>query len=90
MKKVVFAIAIALSGITSFAAVSTPIAIVAVQDYAEIKVSEVPAAIADAVKAQGGTIDKAFSNGTDYKLDVTIGDAKSTLYYNADGTQVKK
>ena len=90
MKKVVFAIAIALSGLTSFAAVSTPVAIVAVQDYKEIKVSDVPAAVAEAVKKQGGTIDKAFTNGEDYKLEVTTGDAKSTVYYKADGTAVAK
>lgn len=90
MKNLVLAIAIALTGASSYAINNTEVAIVQVQDYKEIKATEVPGPVAEAVKASGATIDKAYSNGSDYKLEVTTGDAKSTVYYSADGKVVTK
>ncbi|MDN3722832.1 hypothetical protein QRD02_00435 [Aequorivita sp. SDUM287046] len=64
-----------------------------VQDYKEVKASEVPKTVQDAVAADfsGATISKAYVNAQgDYKIQLTTADAKSsTVYANAKGEWIK-
>ena len=92
MKKVVLVAALALGGLTAFAA--SPVAVnndfvITLQDeYQEIAVEEVPAAVQEALKADypEAAISKAYKNeeGT-YKLEVQIGEQVGTLFANENG-----
>ncbi|HET8803631.1 MAG TPA: hypothetical protein VFM72_03570 [Aequorivita sp.] len=70
------------------AAVATP-----VQDYKEVKSSEVPQTVQDAVAKDfsGATISKAYVNANgEYKIQLATADAKSaTVYANAKGEWIK-
>ncbi len=70
------------------AAVATP-----VQDYKEVKATEVPAAVQEALKAdfEGATISKAYVNAKgEYKIDLATTDKKAaTVYANAKGEWIK-
>lgn len=63
------------------------------QDYKEVKVAELPAAVQEAVKAdfKGATISKAYVNATgEYKIDLATADKKAaTVYANAKGEWIK-
>lgn len=65
----------------------------AVQDYKEVKASELPQAVKDAAAADfdGATISKAYVNAKgDYKIELTTADAKqATAYANAKGEWIK-
>nr|WP_294783711.1 hypothetical protein [uncultured Flavobacterium sp.] len=96
MKNLFLSAAIVLGSLTSFASTS-PITIVktiSVQDdYTEIKVVEVPAAITDALKKAypDAVLTKAFKNTkSEYKLEVAVGDKTGNLFANADGTWIKQ
>lgn len=98
MKKLFLSAAIVLGGLSTFAA-TTPVSatitkIISIGDeYTEIKVEEVPAAVTDALKKAypDGVLSKAYKNEkSEYKLEVTVGDKVGTLYANADGTWIKK
>ena len=92
MKKVVLVAALALGGLTAFAAAPVTVnndLVITIQDeYQEIAVEEVPAAIQEALAADypEATISKAYKNaeGT-YKLDVQIGEQAGTLFANENG-----
>jgi|SRR5690606_30503212 len=64
-----------------------------VQDYKEVKASEVPQTIKDAVAKDfsGATISKASVNASgEYKIQLTTADSKSaTVYANAKGEWIK-
>jgi len=98
MKNLFLSAAIVLGGLTSFASTSpisnTIVKTVSIQDdYTEIKLEEVPAAITDALKKAYPTavLNKAYKNTkSEYKLDVTVGDKVGSLYANADGSWIKK
>lgn len=64
-----------------------------VQDYKELKTSELPQAVKDAVAADldGATISKAYVNTQgDYKIELATTDAKrATVYANAKGEWIK-
>ncbi len=64
-----------------------------VQDYKEVKASEVPQAVKDAVTAdfKGATISKAYVNANgEYKIQISGADKKaSTVYANAQGEWIK-
>tara|TARA_R110000772_G_scaffold210407_3_gene320955 strand:- start:199 stop:618 length:420 start_codon:yes stop_codon:yes gene_type:complete len=64
------------------------------QDYKEVKTSEIPQNIQDAVvnDFNGATISKAYLNAKgDYKIEIATADAKSaTVYANAQGEWIKK
>ena len=98
MKNLFLSAAIVLGSLTSFASTS-PISnkivkTISIQDeYTEIKVEEVPAAVPDALKKAypDAVLSKAYKNAkSEYKLDVTVGDKVGSLYANADGTWIKK
>ena len=98
MKNLFLSAAIVLGSLTSFASTS-PISnkivkTISIQDeYTEIKVEEVPAAVTDALKKAypDAVLSKAYKNAkSEYKLDVTVGDKVGSLYANADGTWIKK
>ena len=92
MKKVVLVAALALGGLTAFAAapatVNNDLVITMQDEYQEIAVEEVPAAIQEALAADypEAAISKAYKNaeGT-YKLDVQIGEQAGTLFANENG-----
>jgi hypothetical protein len=98
MKNLFLSAAIVLGSLTSFAStspVSNTIAkTVSIQDeYTEIKLEEVPAPIAEALKKAypDAVLSKAYKNAkSEYKLDVTVGDKVGSLFANADGTWIKK
>jgi hypothetical protein len=98
MKNLFLSAAIILGGLTSFASTSpisnTIVKAISIQDeYTEIKVAEVPAAVTDALKKAypDAVLSKAYKNAaSQYKLEVTVGDKVGALYANADGSWVKK
>ena len=98
MKNLFLSAAIVLGSLTSFASTSpisnTIVKTIYIQDeYTEIKVEEVPAAVTDALKKAypDAVLSKAYKNAkSEYKLDVTVGDKVGSLYANADGTWIKK
>ncbi|MDR6762962.1 hypothetical protein J2Y38_003180 [Flavobacterium sp. 2755] len=98
MKNLFLSAAIVLGGLTSFASTSpitnTIVEAVSFQDdYTEINVTEVPAAVTDALKKAypDAVLNKAYKNSaSQYKLEVTVGDKVGSLYANADGSWVKK
>lgn len=69
------------------------IAAVAVQDFKEVKDSELPKTVKDAVTKDfdGATISKAYVNAKgDYKIELATADAKkATVYANAKGEWIK-
>lgn len=66
---------------------------VPVQDYKEVKASEVPQTVKDAVAKDfsGATISKAYVNANgEYKIELATADAKkATVYANAKGEWIK-
>ncbi|CAC9973436.1 MULTISPECIES: hypothetical protein [Flavobacterium] len=98
MKNLFLSAAIVLGGLTSFASTSpitnTIVEAVSFQDdYTEVKLTEVPAAVTDALKKAypDAVLNKAYKNSaSQYKLEVTVGDKVGSLYANADGSWVKK
>jgi hypothetical protein len=98
MKNLFLSAAIVLGGLISFASTS-PISNTIVKevsfqdDYTEVALTEVPAAVTDALKKAypDAVLNKAYKNSaSQYKLEVTVGDKVGSLYANADGTWVKK
>ena len=65
----------------------------AVQDYKEIKSSDLPQVVIDAVAADfdGATISKAYVNAQgNYKIQLATADAKQSIVYaNAEGEWIK-
>jgi hypothetical protein len=98
MKNLFLSAAIVLGGLTSFASTSpisnTIVKTISIQDeYTEIKLEEVPAAVTEALKKAypDAVLSKAYKNAkSEYKLDVTVGDKVGSLYANADGSWIKK
>ena len=98
MKNLFLSAAIVLGGLTSFASTSpisnTIVKTISIQDeYTEIKLEEVPAAVTEALKKAypDAVLSKAYKNAkSEYKLDVTVGDKVGSLYANADGSWNKK
>ncbi|CAD0003379.1 MULTISPECIES: hypothetical protein [Flavobacterium] len=98
MKNLFLSAAIILGGLTSFASTSpisnSIVKTISIQDeYTEIKLEEVPAAITEALKKAypDAVLSKAYKNAkSEYKLDVAVGDKVGNLFANADGTWIKK
>lgn len=99
MKKLVFATALAIGGLTLGTA-ATPIIFhdgimeeLIVQDFKEIAVSDVPSAVITALETDypGATINKAYVNGEDqYKLDISTAEGNSMeLYADAEGNWIQ-
>ncbi|WP_433834150.1 hypothetical protein [Flavobacterium anhuiense] len=98
MKKLFLSAAIVLGSLTSFASTSpitnTNVKVISIEDeYTEIKLEELPAAITESLKKAypEAVITKAYKNEkAQYKLDVTVGDKVGNLFANADGTWIKQ
>ena len=98
MKNLFLSAAIVLGSLTSFASTTqvnnTIVKTISIEDeYTEIKLEELPAAISESLKKAypEAVITKAYKNEkSEYKLDVTVGDKVGNLFANADGTWIKK
>ncbi len=98
MKNLFLSAAIVLGSLTSFASTTqvnnTIVKTISIEDeYTEIKLEELPAAISESLKKAypEAVITKAYKNEkAEYKLDVTVGDKVGNLFANADGTWIKK
>ncbi|TDW45937.1 hypothetical protein EV144_107129 [Flavobacterium sp. 270] len=98
MKNLFLSAAIVLGSLTSFASTTpvknTVVKVISIEDeYTEIKIEELPAAISESLKKAypEAVITKAYKNEkSEYKLDVTVGDKVGNLFANADGTWIKK
>lgn len=98
MKKLIVSAAIVLGSFTVFATTApvlntTSEETVFVQDFKEIKAEELPDAVKSALKTSypDATLDKAYVNSSkEYKLDITVGDQKATVYADANGNWIKK
>lgn len=99
MKKLILSAALVLGSLTTFAQEATTTAAkTAPQEttqtaYKEITSAEVPEAVKTALtKAYPtATIDKAFVNDLkEYKLEVTVGDKKGSLFADEKGNWIKK
>ncbi|WP_347050956.1 hypothetical protein [Flavobacterium olei] len=100
MKNLFLSAAIVLGGLTSFASntqvtnTNTIVKTISLEDeYTEIKLEELPAAITESLKKAypDAVITKAYKNEkSEYKLDVTVGDKVGNLFANADGTWIQK
>ncbi|WP_125717915.1 hypothetical protein [Flavobacterium ustbae] len=98
MKNLFLSAALVLGSLTSFASTTTitntNVKVISIEDeYTEIKLEELPAAISDALKKAypEAVITKAYKNEkAQYKLDVTVGDKVGNLFANADGTWIKQ
>lgn len=99
MKKIVLTVAVVLGGLSTFATSAFPmsstpeIEVVTQQEYKEIKSEALPQAVKDALAAdfQTATLDKAYVNDKqEYKLEITLDGAASTVYADKDGNWIEK
>lgn len=88
---------IVLGRLTSFAlnpVVSPQIVVLILQEeYTEITSDQLPQAVLSALNNTypGATIDKAFVNqNKEYKLEISVGDQKATVFADANGNWIKK
>ncbi|MBF7091139.1 hypothetical protein IUY40_06265 [Flavobacterium sp. ALJ2] len=98
MKKLILSAAILLGSLSSFAT-ALPTSVIDVkttsvqEEYTEIKIEELPAAISEALKKAypDAILNKAYVNANkEYKLDVTVGDKVGSLFADATGNWIKK
>jgi hypothetical protein len=98
MKKLVLSAAILLGSLSTFAAIapvqnSVVKVIIIGDEYTEIKVEELPAAVTDALKTAypDAVISKAYVNeNKEYRLDVKTGDQEGSLFADANGKWIQK
>lgn len=98
MKKLILSAAILLGSLSTFTANasvqnSVEKTIVIGDEYIEVKITELPAAIAEAVKKShsDAVITKAYVNeGKKYKLELTTGDKSETIFTDANGVIATK
>ena len=97
MKNFLLLAAIVLESITSFAlnpVVSPQIVVSIIQEeYTEITSDLLPQTVLSALSKTypGATIDKAFVNqNKEYKLEISVGDQKATVFADANGNWIKK
>ena len=106
MKKLILAAAIVLGGLSTMnaqaqeetttpAETTTPTeqAVPATDEFTEIKVEEVPAAVIEALKKAypDAVLNKAYVNGKkEYQLVVKVGDKEGALYADETGKWIHK
>jgi hypothetical protein len=98
MKKLILSAAIILGSFSTFAQTSVATKTIAKtqtveEKYTEIKLEEVPSSVMLAIKTAKpeAVIEKAYINEKkEYKLDIKVGDQKSTVYTDAAGNAIKK
>ncbi|WP_281227578.1 hypothetical protein [Flavobacterium aquiphilum] len=98
MKKLILSAAIILGSFTTFAqttaAAKSSVSTQTVEEkFTEIKLEEVPSSVILALKTAkpDAVIEKAYINEKkEFKLDIKVGDQKSTVYTDAAGNLTKK
>ncbi len=97
MKKLILSAAIILGGLSLQAApaqVNSIIASVNIQDgYTEVTADAVPAAVKSTIEKSfpGTKLEKAYKNDkNEYKLEISSGDKKYTVFTDASGNIIKK
>ncbi len=96
MKKLILSTAIVLASISTYATVVPTTSIVTKttliqEEFTEVK--EVPDAVKAALKTAypDAVLEKASMNAKkEYKLEIAVGDQKSTVYSDANGTWIQK
>jgi len=96
MKKLILSAAILLGSLSTFASApllnSSEKVITIAEEYTEIKIEEVPAAVTDALKKSfpEAKLAKAYINEKkQYKLEVEVGDKVGSLFAEANGKWIK-
>ncbi|MBK0369831.1 hypothetical protein [Flavobacterium agrisoli] len=98
MKKLILSAAIVLGGLTTTVATAhnvNPIvkSVSVADEYTEIKLEELPAAVTEALKKAypDAVVTKAYVNEKkEYKLDVKVGDKEGNLFADANGNWIQK
>lgn len=99
MKKVFLTAAIVLGGLSTYTGSAVTVSqtdgiIISIQEeYKEIKTSELPKLVTDALAADfpTATLMKAYVNDKDeYKLDITVNEVASTVYADKEGNWIEK
>lgn len=98
MRKLILSAAIILGGLSVQAAVPSQvnsiIASVNIQDgYTEVTADAVPAAVKSTIEKSfpGTKLEKAYKNDkNEYKLEISSGDKKYTVFTDASGNIIKK
>ncbi|KAF2514687.1 PepSY-like domain-containing protein [Flavobacterium foetidum] len=98
MKKLILSAAIVLGGLSANAAVINPVVSttqsVLIQDeFTEIGADAVPAAVKSTLEKSfpNTKLEKAYKNDKDqYKLEISSGDKKYTVFTDASGNIIKK
>jgi hypothetical protein len=97
MKKLMLSAAIVLGSLSIYATKATFSENVKVEvniqsDYTEVKLDAVPAIVKTALEKAypGAKLEKAFINEKkEYKLELSVGDQKATVYTDVDGNWLK-
>lgn len=98
MKKLILSAAIILGSVSTYAiAVPSTVEVeqttIIQEEYIEVKLEEVPAAIMEALKGaySNAVLDKAYINAAkEYKLEVTIDGKKGNLFADENGKWIQK
>ncbi|MDO7137133.1 hypothetical protein [Algibacter lectus] len=93
MKKLILAVAIVASGLSTFALtvnpIQTEISTVSInEDFKEVALENVPTAVTDAVAKDlsTATLNKAYVNSSEqYKLEITMDGTDNVVYADKDG-----
>ncbi|WP_413999561.1 hypothetical protein ACMDB5_03105 [Flavobacterium sp. W1B] len=98
MKKLILSAAIVLGSLSTFAATiatNNPVekSVTIAEEYTEIKIEELPAAVVNALKKAypDAVLTKAYVNEKkEYKLDITVGEKVGSLFADANGKWIQK
>ena len=101
MKKLILFVVMLLSGFMTFAQTEAKKAVQSTatmaeptqEKFKEVKAEEVPEAVSKSLtKAYPDSkVDKAYVNDKkEYKLDISVGDQKATVFADANGNWIKK
>ncbi|WP_159018776.1 hypothetical protein [Algibacter sp. L3A6] len=93
MKKLILAVAIVASGLSTFALTVNPIqteisTVSITEDFKEVALENVPTAVTDAVAKDlsTATLNKAYVNSSEqYKLEITMDGTDNVVYADKDG-----
>jgi hypothetical protein len=97
MKKLILSTAIVLGSLSIYAStVTTPekskVTVSVQSEYTEVTADAVPAAVKTALQTAypGAKLDKAWVNEKkEYKLEISVGDQKATVYSDVNGNWLK-
>lgn len=98
MKKLILSAAVLLGSLSTFAAI-TPVensvekGITIADEFTEIKIEEVPAAVTKALKIAypDAVISKAYVNESkEYQLDIKLGDKQGSVFADENGKWIQK